>query len=67
MRQQEARGKVKKIQGRVKQAAGRITGNRELEREGSRQRAAGAVQESLGRAHRKVGEFVEGVAKAIRK
>jgi uncharacterized protein YjbJ (UPF0337 family) len=67
MRKQEARGKVRKLQGRVKEAVGNITGNRTLEREGSRQRAEGAVQESVGKARRKVGEFVGGVAKAIKK
>jgi uncharacterized protein YjbJ (UPF0337 family) len=67
MGQQEARGKVKKLQGRVKEAAGIITGNRKLEQEGARQRAGGAVQESLGKARRKVGELVDGVAKAIKK
>ena len=64
---QEARGKVKKVQGRVKEAAGIITGNSALEQEGSRQRAEGAVQESVGKARRKVGELVDGVAKAIKK
>ncbi len=58
---------MKKLKGRVKEAAGIITGNRKLEREGSRQRAEGAVQESVGKARRKVGEFVDGVAKAIKK
>ncbi len=59
MQKQEARGKVKKLQGRVKEAAGIITGNPKLEREGSRQRTEGAVQESVGKARRKVGELVE--------
>jgi uncharacterized protein YjbJ (UPF0337 family) len=67
MGQQETRGKVKKIQGRMKEAAGVITGNRTLEREGARQRAEGAVQEGLGKARRKVGEIVSEVAKAIKK
>jgi uncharacterized protein YjbJ (UPF0337 family) len=67
MRKQEARGKVKKLQGRVKETVGSITGNRKLEREGSRERAQGAVQQSLGRARQKVGKFVGGVAKAIKK
>jgi len=35
--------------------------------EGSRQRAEGVAQESLGKARRKVGEFVAGLAKAIKK
>jgi len=67
MVKQETRGKVKKVKGRVKETIGILTGNRKLEREGSRERTAGAVQESVGKARRKVGEFVAGVAKAIKK
>ena len=67
MREQETRGRVKRIQGRLKEAAGKITGNRTLEREGSRQRVEGAAQETLGKARRKVREFVDGVARAIKK
>ncbi|OYW06182.1 MAG: hypothetical protein B7Z61_03530 [Acidobacteria bacterium 37-71-11] len=43
MKKQEARGKAKKVQGRVKEAVGKATGDRELERKGARQRAEGAV------------------------
>jgi uncharacterized protein YjbJ (UPF0337 family) len=66
MRQQETRGKVKNLKGRAKEAVGIITGDSALEQEGSRQRAEGAVEESVGKARRKVGEFVDGVAKAIK-
>ncbi|MGD1148843.1 MAG: CsbD family protein [Thermoanaerobaculaceae bacterium] len=58
---------MKKVQGQVKEAVGKITDNRKLEREGSRERAEGAAQESLGKARRKVSEFVGGIAKAIKK
>ena len=67
MGNQETHGKVKKVKGRLKEAAGIITGNRELEREGSRQRTKGAAEERLGRARRKVGELVDGIAKSIKK
>ena len=67
MNSQETRGKVKKLKGRVKEAVGVITGDGALEREGSQQRTEGAVQESVGKARRKVGNFVDGVAKAIKK
>jgi uncharacterized protein YjbJ (UPF0337 family) len=67
MNKQEASGKVKKMKGRAKEAVGIITGNKKLEREGSRQKTEGAVQESLGQAREKVGHFVDGVAKAIKK
>jgi uncharacterized protein YjbJ (UPF0337 family) len=67
MSHEETRGKTEQVKGRVKEAVGIVTGNRELEQEGSRQRASGAVQESVGKARRKVGEFVEAVADAIKK
>jgi uncharacterized protein YjbJ (UPF0337 family) len=67
MRQQETRGKVKKLTGRAKEAVGILTADSALEREGSRQRAEGAVQEGLGKARRKVGEMVGEVAQAINK
>jgi uncharacterized protein YjbJ (UPF0337 family) len=67
MKQKEMRGKVKKLTGRAKQAAGIITGDKALERKGARQRAEGTVQENVSKARRKAGEFVERVAKAIKK
>ena len=67
MRQQELRGKVQKLKGRVEEALGIITGNRALEREGSRQRSGGELQEGIGKARRKVGEFVYRVSKSIKK
>ncbi len=67
MNKQETHGKVNELKGRVKEAAGIITADRELEQKGSQQRAGGAVQESLGKARRKVGEMVTDVAEAIKK
>lgn len=67
MPKQETGGKVTKLKGRAKEAAGIVTGNRELEKEGSRQRTKGAVQESVGKARRKVSETLEGVADSIQK
>ena len=67
MGQQEARGKAKKLRGRGEEIVGIITGDSTMEREGSRRQAEGAAQERLGKARRKVGELVEGVAKAIKK
>jgi len=64
---QETRGKVENLKGRVKEAAGVVTGDRALEQAGAKQRADGAVQENLGKARRKVGELVEEVGKAIKK
>ena len=67
MSQDETQGKIDNVKGRVKEAAGIITGNRELEKEGSQQRTAGAVQESIGKARRRVGELFEDVGDAIKK
>ena len=67
MKQQEARGKAKKVKGRVKEAVGIISGDRKLENEGAAQRAGGAVQESLGKARRKVGEVLTDLGRTISK
>jgi uncharacterized protein YjbJ (UPF0337 family) len=67
MGQQEERGKVKKLQGRGKEIVGILTGDSALELEGDQDQIEGEVQESLGKARRKVGELVAGAAKAIKK
>ena len=66
MSEQETRGKVKKVEGRVKEAVGILTANKTLERKGAQLRTEGAVQLSVGKARRKIGAFVDGVAKAIK-
>lgn len=63
---QEARGKVQKLKGRVKEAAGIMTGNSAMEREGTKQRAEGAVQETLGKIRREAGELVDKMAETIK-
>jgi|tagenome__1003787_1003787.scaffolds.fasta_scaffold16986224_1 uncharacterized protein YjbJ (UPF0337 family) len=50
----EARGKLDNLKGRVKQAAGSITGNKKLEAEGAAERVKGAAQEKVGTAKRKL-------------
>lgn len=67
MTQQETHGKVKNLKGRMKEAVGIVTADKTLEREGAQERVEGTVQESLGKARRKVGELAGGVAKAINK
>jgi len=67
IRQQEVRGKVKKAKGKVKEAVGILSGDKKMEREGSLERAEGAVQEGLGGARRKVGEVIANLGNAIKK
>lgn len=66
MNTQETRGRVKQIEGRAKEAVGKVTGDEALERKGSSERVEGVVEEGVGKARRKVGEVVEGAADAIR-
>jgi len=67
MRTQEERGTMNKLKGRAKEALGIITGNKALEQKGAKQRTQGAVQETVGKARRKVSDLVGGVAKTIKK
>jgi uncharacterized protein YjbJ (UPF0337 family) len=63
---QEARGKLKQLQGRGKELVGTLTGDSEMELEGDRQQAKGEIDESSGKARRKVGELMDETAKRIR-
>ncbi|MGE5715500.1 MAG: CsbD family protein [Acidobacteriota bacterium] len=67
MRQHEVRGKVKKAKGRVKEAVGILSGDKKMEREGSLQRALGAVEEGFGTARRKVGEVLTNLGNTVKK
>ena len=67
MNRDEREGKKENIKGRIKEAAGTITGNRDLESEGAEERARGEAQEKLGNARRKVGEAVEDLGKRIKR
>jgi uncharacterized protein YjbJ (UPF0337 family) len=66
MANNETHGKVTKVTGQVKEAAGVLIGNKELEEAGAEQRAEGALEENLAKAKRKVGELVDAVAKTIK-
>ena len=63
----ELDGKTDQVKGRAKQAWGDLTNNERLRDEGVADEAAGDVQEGLGHARRKVGEFIEDVAEDIKK
>lgn len=67
MSSQETRGAVKKVKGRVKEAVGIVTANKKLENEGARQRAAGEVQQTIGKARRKVSELADDLADTLKK
>ncbi len=48
MHRDEAKGAAKDIKGAVKEAAGRATGDKRLEAEGSAERVEGKVQKGVG-------------------
>jgi uncharacterized protein YjbJ (UPF0337 family) len=55
----EFEGKVDNIKGRVKQAAGAVTGDKRTEAEGAAERVKGAAQEKAGEIKRKLDEAIE--------
>ena len=67
MNRDELEGKKGNVIGRVKEAAGTLTGNKNLESEGSKERAEGVAQEQTGKASRKVGEAIENLGKKIKR
>jgi uncharacterized protein YjbJ (UPF0337 family) len=67
MNRDERDGKEKNVAGRIKQATGTLTGNRDLEEEGADERAEGNVQEGLGRSRRKLGEAIEDLGEDIKR
>ena len=60
MNKDQAQGKIDNIKGRVKEAAGSLTGDKKTQAEGTAERIKGAVQE-------KVGDIKHDAASAIEK
>ena len=60
MNQDQKEGHIDNIKGRVKEAAGIITGDKDKEAEGASQRAGGAVKKA-------VGDLKHGIAKKLDK
>ena len=63
----EVEGKFDGAKGTVKENVGRALNDRDLEAEGTADRAGGNIQEGFGTAKRKVGEAVEDIGDAIKK
>jgi uncharacterized protein YjbJ (UPF0337 family) len=64
MKQEEASGESNNPMGRIEEAVGINSGDREFEGEGSAQRAEG-VQENVGRARREFSEYLAGLGKTV--
>jgi len=61
----EVEGKFDQAKGRTKEVVGRAIDDRELEDDGTADRAGGNVKEGFGKARRKVGEALEGLGDKI--
>ena len=51
-----AEGKIHQVKGKIKDAVGKMVGNRDLEAEGKVENLAGKVQEKIGQIKKVVGE-----------
>ena len=58
--------KTKQWTGRIKQAAGSLTGNKKLERKGKADRLSGEAKERVTRAKGKVGQMIHNAADAVK-
>ena len=65
MNRDEIKGKAEKAKGYVKDKAGELLNDPELEAEGELERASGAVRERVGRAKRKAKDGIEEIAKRV--
>ena len=61
----EVDGKWEQAKGWVKDKAGEVTGDRDIEAEGEAQRAGGKTQEAWGEIKSGVGDAIKGVGDAI--
>ena len=65
MNRDEIKGKAEKAKGYVKDKAGELLNDPELETEGEIERAKGTVRENVGRAKRKAKDGVEEIVKEV--
>ena len=67
MTDEKTEGKVDEGKGRVKEAAGSLTGDDSLKNEGKVDRAAGETKQKVGDAASKVGDAVGGIADRLKR
>jgi uncharacterized protein YjbJ (UPF0337 family) len=67
MNRDEREGKAQNVKGRVKEAAGIVSGDEELEQEGADERAEGKARQDAGETRRKVGKAIEDFGKKLKR
>jgi uncharacterized protein YjbJ (UPF0337 family) len=63
----EMRGKINKAKGAVKERIGHAVGDPNMEKEGAAARSKGSMQETVGKARRKVGDALKDLGRTIRR
>ncbi len=63
----EISGKINKVKGTAEENIGHAVGNRRMENDGVADRSKGGVQETVGKARRKVGDAVKDLGNTLRK
>lgn len=63
----EIKGKFDQAKGDLKEKAGQVLNDRDLESEGTADRAGGELREGFGTARRKVGEAIEDIGDSLKK
>jgi uncharacterized protein YjbJ (UPF0337 family) len=58
-------GKSDQAKGRVKEAAGVLTGDKKMEREGKADQAAGKLKQAVGKARKKVEKVIDEAKDAL--
>ncbi len=66
MNRDEREGKSENLKGRVKEATGALLDDENLQKEGADQRAAGELQEDVGKLRRKAGEALEELGEKLK-
>ena len=67
MTRDELDGKAEALKGKVKQAAGDLTDDKDLHDEGVVDETAGDTQSAIGKGRRKVGEAIENLGDKLKK
>jgi uncharacterized protein YjbJ (UPF0337 family) len=67
MNRDEREGKKDNLKGRVKEAAGALLDDPDLQKEGAEERGRGEAQETLGKVRRKAGEALEELGRKIKR
>jgi uncharacterized protein YjbJ (UPF0337 family) len=63
----ERDGTVDQAKGKVKQAVGKLTGDKKLKAEGQVDETVGKVEAAVGRTRRKAGDAITRVGKAVKR